>query len=82
MIEILKFSAGWCTPCKVLSATLKDVEGITHVDIDADRQKAIDYNVRSVPTLVFLKDGQEVQRKTGLMSLGQFQDILDNLNKQ
>lgn len=81
MIEVLKFSAGWCTPCKLLSATLKDVENITHVDIDSDRQKAIDFNIRSVPTLVFLKDGQEVQRKTGLISLGQFQHILDELNK-
>ena len=33
-IEVLKFSASWCTPCKLLSATLKDVEGVKEIDID------------------------------------------------
>ena len=82
MTEVLKFSATWCGPCKMLAATLKNVEGITDVDIDADRQKAIDFNVRSVPTLVFLQDGKEVERKTGLMSVGQYQEIINRLNNK
>ena len=81
-LEVLKFSAGWCTPCKVLAATLKDQEGITNVDVDADRDRAIEYGVRSVPTLVFLKDGQEVERKTGLISLGQYEEIINRLNNK
>lgn len=80
MIEVLKFSAAWCTPCKVLAATLKDKEGITNIDVDADRDKAIEFGVRSVPTLVFLKDGKEVDRKTGLMSTSQYEEIIRRLN--
>ena len=80
MIEVLKFSASWCTPCKVLAATLKDVEGITSIDVDADRDKAIEYNVRSVPTLVFVKDGQEVERTKGIISLAQYKEIINRLN--
>ena len=79
-LEVLKFSASWCTPCKVLAATLKDAEGITNVDVDADRDKAIEFGVRSVPTLVFLKDGKEVERKTGLMSIAQYNEIINRLN--
>lgn len=80
MIEVLKFSASWCTPCKVLAATLKDVEGITNVDIDQNRQLAIDHNVRSVPTLVFLKDGVEVDRTTGSIPLAKYEEIINRLN--
>lgn len=78
-LEVLKFSATWCGPCKVLAETLKDVEGITSIDIDQDRQRAVDNNVRSVPTLIFLKDGVEVERTTGSMPLTRYQEIIEKL---
>ena len=81
-LEVLKFSAGWCTPCKVLSATLKDVEGITNVDIDQNRQLAVDHNVRSVPTLLFLQDGKEVERTTGIIPLAKYEEIINRLNNK
>lgn len=80
MIEVLKFSATWCTPCKVLSATLKDAEGVKEIDIDQNRELAIEYNVRSVPTLVFLKDGVEVERTKGIIPLVQYNEIINRLN--
>ena len=59
-IEVLKFSATWCGPCRVLAQTLKDVEGITNIDIEKDQETSRKYGIRSVPTLVFLKDGVDV----------------------
>jgi thioredoxin 1 len=81
-IEVLKFSASWCTPCKVLSATLKDVEGVKEIDIDQNRQLAVDHNVRSVPTLVFLQDGKEVERTTGSIPLARYEEIINRLNNK
>jgi len=81
-IEILKFSATWCGPCKVLANTLKDVEGITNIDIDKDRETPAKYGIRSVPTLVFLKDGKEVHRQSGNMPLDMYQQILDELTNK
>ena len=81
-IEVLKFSANWCTPCKVLSATLKDAEGLKEIDIDQNRELTAQYSVRSVPTLVFLQDGKEVERKTGLMSMSQYEEIINRLNNK
>jgi thioredoxin 1 len=81
-IEVLKFSANWCTPCKVLSATLKDAEGLKEIDIDKNRELTAEYGVRSVPTLVFLQDGKEVERKTGLMSMSQYEEIINRLNNK
>lgn len=79
-IEVLKFSATWCGPCRVLAQTLKDVEGITNIDIDKDRETPAKYGIRSVPTMVFLKDGKEVHRQTGNMQLTMYKQILDEIN--
>ena len=82
MIEILKFSATWCGPCRVLSSILKDVEGITNVDIDQQKDLAIEHNVRSVPTMIFLRDGEQVERTTGVITLNKYNEIINNLNNQ
>jgi thioredoxin 1 len=78
-IEVLKFSASWCGPCRVLANTLKDVEGITPVDIDTEMETARLHNVRSVPTLVFKKDGVEVHRISGSIPLDKYNQILDDI---
>lgn len=78
-LEVLKFSATWCGPCRVLSQTLKDVEGVTQVDIDKDMETARKYGIRSVPTLVFLKNDKEVHRQTGAISLDKYNQILDEI---
>jgi thioredoxin 1 len=78
-IEVLKFSATWCGPCRVLAQTLKDVEGITNIDIDKDQETPAKYGIRSVPTLVFLKDGVEVHRQSGNMPLQMYNQILDEI---
>lgn len=79
-IEVLKFSASWCGPCRVLAQTLKDVEGITPIDIDTNMETARLHNVRSVPTLVFKKDGKEVHRVSGAIPLEKYKSILDEIN--
>jgi len=79
-VEVLKFSATWCGPCRVLANTLKDVEGITNIDIEKDQETARKYGIRSVPTMVFLKDGKEVHRQSGNMPLSMYNQILDEIN--
>jgi thioredoxin 1 len=81
-IEVLKFSASWCTPCKLLSATLKDVEGVKEIDIDQNRELTAQYGVRSVPTLVFLQDGEEVERTTGSIPVARYEEIINRLNNK
>ena len=79
-LEVLKFSASWCGPCKVLAQTLAGVEGITNIDIDKDMETARKYGIRSVPTMVFLKDGKEIHRQSGNMPLSMYNQILDEIN--
>ncbi len=72
MSKILKFSASWCQPCKMLS---KRIEGedlgapVQEVDIDENTDLATKYAIRGVPTLVLVDDqDQEVGRLSGVHS--------------
>ena len=79
-IEVLKFSATWCGPCKVLATTLKDAAEVKSIDVEQDQETARKYNIRSVPTLVFLRNGKEVHRVSGSMPLQKYKDILTEIN--
>jgi thioredoxin 1 len=63
----------------VLAQTLEGVEGITNIDIEKDQETSRKYGIRSVPTLVFLKDGVEVHRQSGNMPLKMYNQILDEV---
>ena len=69
--EVLYFSAGWCGPCLVvgksvekLAATLLGIT-FTKIDADTDGEMVRLHNVRSLPTLIHIKDGREVARISG-----------------
>jgi thioredoxin 1 len=73
MLKIHKYSSSWCRPCKVLAPIVKEVSqetGIEVVSFDADEHESqfTQNSVRSVPTLIFMKNNLEVARKTGLMT--------------
>jgi thioredoxin 1 len=74
MIQVKKFYAEWCGPCKVLSPVMENVRtkfsNVSFEDIDIDGQFEIaqKYYVRSVPTVIIEKNGEEVQRFVGVQS--------------
>lgn len=76
MVEVKKFSAQWCQPCKMLAPIVNEIKGemtnVKFVDVDVDEQfeLASKYGVRGVPTVVIEKDGVEVKRFTGLQQKG------------
>jgi thioredoxin 1 len=80
MVTVLKFSAQWCGPCRMMTKLFEDVEGITNIDVDKDKETAAQYGVRRIPTFVFLKDDKEVYRKSGTMTLQEYETILTEIN--
>tara|TARA_R110000772_G_scaffold98868_1_gene198372 strand:- start:68 stop:313 length:246 start_codon:yes stop_codon:yes gene_type:complete len=69
MKKILYFSAGWCGPCKTLGPIMESLSGQINyekIDVDQNQDLSIKYGVRNIPTLILLKDGESVNRMTGL----------------
>lgn len=82
-MKLIKLSATWCGPCKMLSNTLKEVDlsGYEFVEIDVDEQRdlAMKYNIRGVPVLVVEDDnGNELRRTVGNKNKTQLQEFLAN----
>jgi len=72
-MKILKFSAGWCGPCKMLSMTIAGIRDeipypIEEIDIDVNSELAQSYGVRGVPTMVLIDRDTEVRRKVGALT--------------
>jgi predicted DsbA family dithiol-disulfide isomerase len=63
-----------------MTKLFEDVEGITNIDVDKDKETAAQYGVRRIPTFVFLKDDKEVYRKSGTMTLQEYETILTEIN--
>lgn len=81
-VEVIKFSATWCGPCKVVAKQLEGLD-FTNVDIDEDQEGlARKANVRSVPTLIFMKDGVEILRHSGLLTRQEYINKLETLKNQ
>ena len=74
MKKILKFEAEWCGQCKALVPILKRVlENHTNItldtiDIETEEETTLKYNIRNLPTLVFIKDNIEVGRTSGVLT--------------
>lgn len=78
--KILKFSASWCQPCKMLAKTLEGEDlgvPVEEVDIDENQQLAVQYAIRGVPTMVYTRDGTEVSRVSGMMMLNDVKKWID-----
>ena len=80
---LLKFSAEWCNPCKMLS---KIVEGISEkrddfelIDIDVDEHPTLSgkFLVRNVPTMIFIKNGKELDKIVGTTSANNINTLID-----
>ena len=69
MKEFLYFSAPWCGPCRMLGPTMSQLqqEGISvrKINVDESPELATQHNVRNVPTLILVNNGQEVARQVG-----------------
>ena len=83
-LMLVDFWAAWCGPCRMLGPVVEDLakkyEGkvvVGKVNVDEERELAIRYGVMSIPTVIFFKDGKEIDRKVGVMPPAAFADVLD-----
>ena len=81
-MKVFKFYAEWCGPCKGLTQVIKNAGDkitvpIEEMNIDNEIMASVEYNVRSVPTMILLNDeGAEIKRKVGTMNEEQLLEFL------
>lgn len=81
---IIDFYADWCGPCKMLSPVVDKLAEehsefkVVKVNVDENPDLAGSYQVMSIPTLVVIENGKEVNRSMGLQSK---QDILNLVSR-
>ncbi len=79
---LIDFYADWCGPCKMLSPIVAEIAQersdikVVKVNVDESPNISIDYQIMSIPTLVVIKDGNEVNRSIGVIDKSQILDLI------
>ena len=83
-LAVVDFWASWCGPCKMLSPVIESLaeqyDGkalVGKVNVDEEPDLAQRFGVMSIPTVVFLKSGEEFDRLVGVMPAGAFASVRD-----
>jgi thioredoxin 1 len=80
MKQLFYYSAPWCVPCQTLGPIMDQVSSVipvVKINIDYEANAAQQANVRSVPTVILVENGQEVRRFVGARS---YQDVMQFIN--
>ena len=87
MIKLIRFTAPWCAPCRMLAPVILEIEKehpeveFTVVDVDATPETAQLYNIRSVPTVLLFKNDEVVNTLVGAHPKKVYVDALEAINE-
>lgn len=83
---VVDFWATWCGPCKMIAPILDEVASeygekakIVKLDVDNNQQTAAKYNIMSIPSLLFFKNGEIVDQVVGALTKAQLAQRLDKI---
>lgn len=84
--SLVDFYAEWCGPCKAIApmiTTLKEEYNgkinVIKIDVDSNPQLAIEYNIRSIPTIMFFKNGAVVNTINGAVPKQKLTEVMNSL---
>lgn len=82
-LMMVDFWASWCGPCRMLGPVIEQLDNqypdvvVGKVNVDDEQELAMRYGVMSIPTVIFFKDGKEIDRKVGVMPPEAFVQVLE-----
>ena len=71
---LVDFYANWCGPCKIFSPIVAEVAKeredvkVVKVNVDEAQETSLKYQIMSIPTLIFIKEGKEANRSVGIIN--------------
>ena len=82
---LVDFWAEWCGPCKMIGPILEELHNemsdnikIVKVDVDNNNQTAMKFAIRSIPTLILIKEGAVIAQHIGAASKAQLEGFINN----
>lgn len=83
---VIDFYATWCGPCKKIAPIIEELAGeyegkvsIAKCNVDDDDELASKYGIRNVPTVLFIKNSEVVDKHVGAASKNEFASKIENL---
>lgn len=81
-LVMLDFWATWCGPCRMQTPILEQLDAeckgnvkVCKIDVDAEPELAKSFGIMSIPTLIAFKDGKQLEKRVGVQSLEQLQEM-------
>ena len=82
-LSVADFWAEWCAPCRMLTPIIEELAGkhqedvsVLKVNVDENPGLAAKFAIHGIPTVVFFKDGKEVERLVGVRPLPEIESVL------
>lgn len=82
-LVLVDFYATWCGPCKTIHPVLEELKKqlgdrirILKIDVDKHQDTAMQYQIRSVPTLMLFRNGQRLWQQSGALPLSELKNYL------
>lgn len=78
---LIDFWAEWCGPCKIMKPQIKKFEeentgvNVVMVNVEEDFELASQFNIRNIPTLVYMENGEVIKRDSGAKNLEQLKEF-------
>ncbi|CEJ48369.1 thioredoxin [Umezakia ovalisporum] len=85
-LVVVDFTATWCGPCKMVSPLMdklaeefKDRAKVVKLDLDQNQSVAKSLGIRSIPTVIFFKNGEPLEKIVGVVAYEKFSAALTNI---
>jgi thioredoxin 1 len=82
-LAVVDFWAEWCTPCLAVAPVIESIAEeyagqvkVGKLDVDSNRQTTARFNVRSIPSILYFKDGELVETVVGARSKHQLEELI------